>query len=73
MNIDAIVTQLDTQVSRSASDAQTIITSSDINNDPQAMLRSQYDLQQYSVMIGYESSVMKSIKDMMMGIISKIG
>lgn len=73
MNIDAIVAQLGSQVSRTANDAQTAMASRDINNDPQAMLRSQYAMQQYSVMIGYESSVMKAVKDMMMGIISKIG
>ncbi|WP_312978115.1 type III secretion system needle filament subunit SctF [Atlantibacter sp.] len=73
MNIDAIVAQLDSQASRTANDAQTAMASSDINNDPQAMLRSQYAMQQYSVMIGYQSSVMKAVKDMMMSIISKIG
>nr|7Y6C_F Chain F, EscG/YscG/SsaH family type III secretion system needle protein co-chaperone [Edwardsiella piscicida]7Y6C_U Chain U, EscG/YscG/SsaH family type III secretion system needle protein co-chaperone [Edwardsiella piscicida] len=43
------------------------------NNDPQAMLKAQFAMQQYSVMIGYQSSVMKTVKDMMMSIISKIG
>ncbi|MFM5540442.1 type III secretion system needle filament subunit SctF [Aeromonas veronii] len=73
MNIDAIVAQLGNQISHSANEAQTAMASSDIINDPQAMMKSQYAMQQYSVMIGYESSVMKAVKDMMMGIISKIG
>lgn len=47
--------------------------SANVQNDPEAMLKAQYAMQQYSVMIGYESSVMKAVKDMMMGIISKIG
>lgn len=72
MNIDSIVAQMGSQVTRSASDAEAVMNSN-VQNDPQAMLKSQYALQQYSVMIGYESSVMKAVKDMMMGIISKIG
>lgn len=72
MNIDSIVAQMGSQVTRSASDAEAAMNSN-VQNDPQAMLKSQYALQQYSVMIGYESSVMKAVKDMMMGIISKIG
>ncbi|KIA79931.1 MULTISPECIES: type III secretion system needle filament subunit SctF [Chromobacterium] len=72
MNIDSLVAQMGSQVTRSANDAEAAMNAN-VQNDPQAMLKSQYALQQYSVMIGYESSVMKAVKDMMMGIISKIG
>ncbi|AXE30568.1 EscF/YscF/HrpA family type III secretion system needle major subunit [Chromobacterium phragmitis] len=71
MNLDAIVAQMGSQVDRVSNDAETAIQS-DVLNDPRSMLNAQFAMQQYSVMIGYESAVMKSIKDMMMGIISKI-
>ncbi len=72
MNIDSLVSQMGSQVSSTASSAETAM-SANVQNDPEAMLKAQYAMQQYSVMIGYESSVMKAVKDMMMGIISKIG
>ena len=72
MNIDSIVSQIGGQISQAASNAEAAMNS-DVQNNPESMLKSQYALQQYSVMIGYESSVMKAVKDMMMGIISKIG
>ncbi|MBT2869678.1 type III secretion system needle filament subunit SctF [Chromobacterium violaceum] len=71
MNLDAIVAQMGSQVDRVSNDAETAIQS-DVLNDARSMLNAQFAMQQYSVMIGYESAVMKSIKDMMMGIISKI-
>ncbi|ACR68152.1 EscF/YscF/HrpA family type III secretion system needle major subunit [Edwardsiella ictaluri] len=73
MNIEDIVSQLDNQVSRISSDANSVITSGNVNNNPEAMLKAQFAMQQYSVMIGYQSSIMKTVKDMMMSIISKIG
>lgn len=73
MNTDILISQLNGQVSRTANDVQATLATLDVNNDPQAMLKAQYAMQQYSVMIGYESAIMKSVKDMMMGIISKIG
>ncbi|AOZ52148.1 type III secretion system needle filament subunit SctF [Chromobacterium vaccinii] len=72
MNIDSIVSQIGGQISQAANNAEAAMNS-DVQNNPESMLKSQYALQQYSVMIGYESSVMKAVKDMMMGIISKIG
>ena len=72
MNIDSLVSQMGSQVSSAAQSAETTM-SANVQNDPEAMLKAQYAMQQYSVMIGYESSVMKAVKDMMMGIISKIG
>ena len=71
MNIDSLVTQLGSQVSTLANNAQTA-ASGDVANDPQQMLKAQYAMQQYNVMVGYESALMKSVKDMMMGIIAKI-
>lgn len=73
LNIDAIISQIGEQISYAANDARKTISSGDIVSNPEAMLAAQYALQQYSVLIGYDSSVMKSMKDMMMGIISKIG
>ncbi|MGQ5524534.1 type III secretion system needle filament subunit SctF [Chitinimonas sp. PSY-7] len=71
MNIENIVAQMGSQVGRAASDAE-IAMKGDVVNSPETMLKTQYFLQQYSVAVGYSSAVMKSLKDMMMGIISKI-
>ncbi|PHV11495.1 type III secretion system needle filament subunit SctF [Chitinimonas sp. BJB300] len=71
MNIENIVAQMGNQISRTASDAD-IIVKGDVVNSPEGMLKAQYAMQQYSVAVGYSSAVMKSLKDMMMGIISKM-
>lgn len=73
MNIDSIRSQLDGQVSQASSNVESTIASADIMEDPEAALKAQWALQQYSLIIGYESAVMSCIKDMMKGIISKIG
>ena len=71
MNIENIVAQMGNQIGRTASDTE-IAMKNDVVNNPENMLKSQWALQQYSVAVGYSSAVMKSLKDMMMGIISKI-
>ena len=43
----------------------------DLTN-PEAMLQAQFAVQQYSTFINYESAMIKTIKDMLSGIISKI-
>ncbi|MBJ7262944.1 MAG: type III secretion system needle filament subunit SctF [Burkholderiaceae bacterium] len=72
MNLDSIASHMGSQVTRAANNADASMKS-DLANNPEDMLKSQFDLNQYSVLIGYESSVLKTIKEMMMGIISKIG
>lgn len=72
MNIDSIASNMGSQITRAANDADASMKS-DVVNNPESMLKSQFDLNRYSVMVGYESAVLKTIKDMMMSIISKIG
>ncbi|MBC8642804.1 type III secretion system needle filament subunit SctF [Caballeronia sp. EK] len=72
MNIDAIAAGMGNQITRIASDADAAMRS-DVVNNPEDMLKAQFELNRYSVMLGYESSVLKALKDMMMGVISKIG
>ncbi len=43
----------------------------DLTN-PEALLQAQFAVQQYSSFINYESAMIKTIKDMLSGIISKI-
>ena len=72
MNLDSISAHMGSQITRAANDAD-VSMKSDVVNNPENMLKSQFDLNRYSVMIGYDSAVLKTVKDMMMGIISKIG
>ena len=47
------------------------MSGSDLTN-PEAMLQAQFAVQQYSTFINYESAMIKTIKDMLSGIIAKI-
>lgn len=72
MNLDSIAAHMGAQITRTANDAD-VAMKSDVLNNPENMLKAQFELTRYSVMMGYESAVLKAVKDMMMGIISKIG
>ncbi|MFM0515380.1 type III secretion system needle filament subunit SctF [Paraburkholderia sp. RL17-373-BIF-A] len=72
MNLDNIAAQMGNQSARIANDAEAAMKL-DVVNNPENMLKAQFEMNRYSVMVGYESSVLKAVKDMMMGIISKIG
>ena len=41
-------------------------------NNPDQMLQAQFSVQQYSNFLGYESALIKAVKDMVHGIIAKI-
>lgn len=47
------------------------VNNKDLTN-PEAMLHAQFAVQQYSTFINYESAMIKTIKDMLSGIIAKI-
>lgn len=71
MDLSSVLNQL-TQNSESAvSRIQNGIDEADIN-DPQAMLKMQFALQQYSSYVNYQSSLIKTVRDMVTGVISKI-
>jgi type III secretion protein F len=70
MNLDAIVGQMSNRVARMEGNLQSM-ANLDANN-PTDLLRMQYALQQYSMMVSYQSTVMKTIKDMVSGILAKM-
>ncbi|MBD9646327.1 type III secretion system needle filament subunit SctF [Pantoea sp. PNT02] len=71
MDLGSVLNQL-TQNSESAvSQIQHGVSEADIN-DPQAMLKMQFALQQYSSYVNYQSSLIKTVRDMVTGVISKI-
>lgn len=72
-SIEPIVNQVNSQLSTYANNLNSTLSNDTVQNDPQAMLRAQYEMQQYSVGVSFQSSVMKAVKDMMMGVISNIG
>ncbi|VWD64752.1 hypothetical protein BLA50215_07907 [Burkholderia lata] len=71
MNLDSHVTPLGTQIARSVNNVDAALISN-LTENPHNMLKSQFAWAQYSALVGYESAVMKAVKDMLMGIISKI-
>ena len=71
MDLGSVLNQL-TQSSESAvTKIENGISEADIN-DPQAMLKMQFALQQYSSYVNYQSSLIKTVRDMVTGVISKI-
>lgn len=71
MDLGSVLNQL-TQNSESAvMKIQNGVSEADIN-DPQAMLKMQFALQQYSSYVNYQSSLIKTVRDMVTGVISKI-
>jgi type III secretion protein F len=71
MDIEVVNNQLSQLVTQASHEVESKVTSADLN-DPGRMLQAQFAIQQYSVFVGYESAVMKAMKDMMAGIIQKI-
>ncbi|MDN7673339.1 type III secretion system needle filament subunit SctF [Burkholderia oklahomensis] len=71
MNIEAVNQQLSRLVDKVGHDVESKMSASDLN-DPASMLQAQFAIQQYSVFVGYQSAVLKAVKDMLSGIIQKI-
>lgn len=71
MDLNAILSQLEQLSAKSTQDIKATIGKADINN-PDQMLKAQFAMQQYSNLIGYESAIIKTIKDMVQGIIAKL-
>ncbi|KML17786.1 hypothetical protein VL10_24125 [Leclercia adecarboxylata] len=71
MNLQSIMTQFSQQAAKTSQGLEDSIGSVDIN-DPSAMLQVQFALQQYSSLVGYQSSLVKTVRDLVSGIISKI-
>lgn len=71
MDISSINNQLSQLAEQAGKDLQSKLSASDLN-DPAKMLQAQFSIQQYSGFIGYQSAIMKSVKDMLAGIIQRI-
>ncbi|WP_299007031.1 type III secretion system needle filament subunit SctF [uncultured Shewanella sp.] len=71
MDLSAIVSQLSQQSATAATEMEALIASTD-TSDAEGMLQVQFSMQQYSNLIGYESAIIKTIKDMIQGIIAKL-
>ncbi|RXV65300.1 type III secretion system needle protein SsaG [Burkholderia stabilis] len=71
MDIESVNQQLSQLVDKIAIDVESKMSASDLNN-PASMLQAQFAIQQYSVFVGYQSAVLKAVKDMLSGIIQKI-
>lgn len=71
MEILSIINQLSQMIDQVGQDVQSKMATEDLN-DPAKMLQVQFAVQQYTNFVNFESAIMKSVKDMMAGIIQKI-
>ncbi|HEY3591043.1 MAG TPA: type III secretion system needle filament subunit SctF [Buttiauxella sp.] len=71
MSLESILSQLSQQSSSGIQGLESSISDIDIN-DPSAMLEVQFALQKYSSLINYQSSLIKTVRDLVSSIISKI-
>lgn len=71
MDIYPIINSTQSKVSQLGQDLQNLIQNTD-NSDPDKMVKIQFALQQYSVYMQYESTLIKSFKDMMSEVIQKM-
>lgn len=71
MSLESIMSQLSQQASSNAQGLENTVSDLDIN-DPSAMLQAQFALQKYSSLVNYQSSLIKTVRDLVSGIISKI-
>ena len=71
MNVEQLVDTLSRLAHQAGQSVEDKMSGQDLSN-PEAMLQAQFAVQQYSTFINYESAMIKNIKDMLSGIISKI-
>jgi type III secretion protein F len=71
MDVEVVNNQLSELAAQAGKQVESTVTSADLT-DPAKMLQAQFAIQQYSIFIGFQSSVLKAVKDMMQGIIQKI-
>lgn len=71
MNVEQLVDSLSRMAHQAGQVIEDKMNGHDISN-PEDMLKTQFAVQQYSTFINYESAMIKTIKDMLSGIISKI-
>jgi type III secretion protein F len=71
MDIESVNQQLSRLVDKVGNDVESKMSAPNLN-DPANMLQAQFAIQQFSVFVGYQSAVLKAVKDMLTGIIQKI-
>lgn len=71
MDFPGFVETLSRLAHQAGKDVESKMNSSDLSN-PESMLKAQFAIQQYSTFINYGSGIIKTIKDMLGGIIAKI-
>ncbi|ENP5941696.1 type III secretion system needle filament subunit SctF [Enterobacter ludwigii] len=71
MNVEQLVDSLSRLAHQAGQAIEDKMNGQDISN-PEAMLKAQFAVQQYSTFINYESAMIKTIKEMLSGIITKI-
>jgi len=71
MNVEQLVDTLSRMAHQAGQAVEDKMHGEDLTN-PEAMLKAQFAVQQYNTFINYESAMIKTIKDMLGGIISKI-
>ncbi|MEY4475373.1 MAG: type secretion apparatus needle protein [Pseudomonadota bacterium] len=71
MNVEQLVDTLSRLAHQAGQTVEDKMNGKDLTN-PESMLKAQFAVQQYSTFINYESAMIKTIKDMLSGIIAKI-
>ncbi|CAH0535957.1 type III secretion system needle filament subunit SctF [Vibrio marisflavi] len=71
MDLQQLTNQLATLSGQASQQIQSKMTAGDLQ-DPDKLLQAQFSVQQYSTFVNYESAIIKTIKDMLSGIIQKI-
>ena len=71
MDIQQLINTLSRLAQQAGQAIEDKMNGKDLTN-PEAMLQAQFAVQQYSTFINYESAMIKTIKDMLSGIISKL-
>lgn len=71
MSIESLLSELSEQAVLNSQGIENNMSKLDIN-DPQAMLQTQFAIQKYSSLVNYQSSVIKTVRDLVSSIISKI-
>lgn len=71
MDIQQLISSLSGLASKAGQAVTDKMNGEDLTN-PDAMLKAQFAVQQYSTFINYESAMINTIKNLLSGIISKI-
>jgi len=71
MNISQINSQMSSSETNAASNIENNHSVSDLTN-PSMLLKQQAWVMQYSTMVGFQSAMIKTVKDILSGIIQKI-